>query len=114
MESKIIRYKDWKTGEEMEHSLRDSYPTQERIINLICPFDQTPIISAYNDYEHWRFCPNCGELYSRNASQEEIKEQAKEHISRDKKDLQELEQTKADLEARIKHAEEVGLIPKKE
>ena len=113
MESKIIQYKDWKTGEEMEHLLRDSYPN-ETITNLICPFDQTPIISAYNDYEQWRFCPNCGELYSRKISQEKINEQAKEHLLRDKKDLQELEQTKADLEARIKHAEEIGLILPKE
>ncbi len=113
MESKIIKYKYWKTGEEMEHLLRDSYP-HETITNLICPFDQTPLISAYNDYAQWKFCPNCGEIYSRNVSQEKINEQAKEHLLRDKKDLQELEQTRADLEARIKHAEEVGLIIFKE
>ena len=111
MEEEIIKYKDWKTGEEREYNPRHSSCIISKI-NLICPFDNTPILErSYYHNEHDVFCPNCGNSYPRTRDQEEINQQAKDSILRNRKDLKELEETKADLEARIKHAEEVGLIP---
>jgi hypothetical protein len=108
--AEIIKYKHWKTGEEeqcdLSHYIDVAYKT-----NLICPFDNTPIIErSYYHNEHDTFCPNCGNSYPRTINQKEINQQAKDSILRNKKDLNELEEKKADLESRIKHAEEVGLI----
>jgi hypothetical protein len=107
----IIKYKDWKTGEEKEYKLNQHSSEIETKTNLICPFDNTPILErSYYHNEYDAFCLNCRNPYSRTRSQEEINEQAKNYFLRNKKNLKELEVVKADLEARIKHAEEVGLI----
>ena len=104
-----IKHKDWKTGEEREYHSSD--PINET--GLICPFDNVQILDrSYYHNEHDVFCPGCGANYLRNSTQEEINEQAKESILKRKKDLIRLEKTKEDLEARIKHAEEMGLISK--
>jgi uncharacterized Zn finger protein (UPF0148 family) len=106
----IIKYKHWKTGEEEQWDL-SHYAGVAHKTNLICPFDDTPILDREHYHnEHDVFCPNCGNSYSRNSTQEEINEQAKENVLRNKKTLKELEERKADLESKIKHAEEVGLI----
>jgi uncharacterized Zn finger protein (UPF0148 family) len=109
LKERIVHFKHWQTGEECEYN--PSYSMDHiRKTNLICPFDSTPIFRRdYYHNEHDIFCPNCHEYYSRN-TQEEINKQAKDDVLRNKKTLKELEERKADLEARIKHAEEVGLI----
>jgi len=112
MEPEIIHYTDWQTGEKQEYSLGNHGWSVENISKRKCPFDYTPLIFAYDDRSERLFCPNCGEDYSKNSTQKEIDEQARNHLLDHKKDLEELEETRADLEARIKHAEEVGLLPK--
>jgi uncharacterized Zn finger protein (UPF0148 family) len=106
----IIKYKKWDTGEEKEYNPSCSLDTLNQT-NLICPFDNTPLFDrSYYHNEHDLFCPNCGGVYPPKSNQKEIKNQSREDALRNKKQLQELEEKKADLEARIKHAEEVGLI----
>lgn len=106
----IIHYQDWKTGEEREFN-----PNQGldfiRKTNLVCPFDNTPIFyRSYYHNEHEFFCPNCGGYYPEPKNQEEINRHAIEDALKCKDQLVKLKETKADLEARIKQAEKMGLI----
>jgi hypothetical protein len=113
--AEIIKYKDWKTGEEKEYELNQFSSEIEAKTNLLCPFDNTPLLDrSYYHNEYDLFCPNCKNPYPRTRSQEEVNESAKKYVLRNKRDLKELEEKKADLEARIKHAEEVGLFRKSE
>ena len=80
MEEEIIKYKDWKTGEEREYNPRHSSWIISKI-NLIYPFDNTHILErSYNIYHNEHFCLNCGAYYSRTRDQEEINQQAKDSI----------------------------------
>lgn len=105
-----IKFKDWQTGEEKEYNPAHSTDHINQT-KLICPFDNTPLFRRdYYHNEHDIFCPNCNEFYIQN-SQEEINKQAKDIALNNKEKLEKLESTKANLEARIKHAKEVGLLP---
>jgi hypothetical protein len=119
MEQEKIKYKDWRTGEEKVHITSDiTYRT-----GLICPFDNIEILDRnFYHNEHDTYCPGCRMSYSsKYISQEKVNLEAIQNAQRYKKEiltteknLKELEEKKADLEARIKHAEEVGLIRKVE
>lgn len=111
--SEIIKYKDWKTGEEKGMDISKYAGDGIDKTDLICPFDDTPILErSYYHNEHDLFCPNCRAYYPRTRDQKEINESAKDDALRNKKELIELKKKTTDLEARIKHAEEVGLISK--
>lgn len=105
-----IHYIDWKTGEEEIY-----HPPFSILIhktNLICPFDNTPILDG-NSYhnEHDFFCPNCWAHYP-TINQEGINDHARKKLRKCEDELNELKDRESDLEARIKHAKDVGLIPK--
>jgi hypothetical protein len=108
MEEEFLKYKSWKTGEEYEYKLNLSW-AHERVTQLVCPFDKTPLLFCYDDMDKWTECVNCGEHYLL-GSQQEIDEQARNNALERKRELDKLEKRKADLEARIKHAEEGGLL----
>lgn len=101
MEPEILKYRDWKTGEEVESILRDHHP-YERINpqNLICPFDKTPLIHSYDDFNNDIICVNCGEYYS-GRSQIEINKEANEILQQRKQELIKLENQKSQLEKRV-------------
>jgi len=42
MDSELIRYKNWKTGEKQEYSLSNPGWDNEQQTNPKCPFDLTP------------------------------------------------------------------------
>ena len=106
----IIHYQDWKTGEEKEY---DSTSSSDiiRKTNLVCPFDNTPILDRiYYHNEHDFFCPNCREHYSETNNQEEINHHAIKDALKCKDQLAGLEKTRADLEAQVRQAEKMGLL----
>jgi DNA-directed RNA polymerase subunit M/transcription elongation factor TFIIS len=111
MDKEKIDYNDWKTGEKRQYILNDYTSDIEHKTKLFCPFDNTPLIFAYDERDKTLSCPNCGEQYHPHSrSQEEINNQSKAYALRKKNYLKEIEEKRADLEARVKHAEEVGLI----
>lgn len=109
----VILYQNWKTGKEEKYELNLYSSDIEHKTDLICPFDNTPILErSYYHNEHDLFCPNCGETYSPNRTQEWINKQAKNGLFRNRIELIELEKKKAKLEERIKQAEEMGISSK--
>jgi len=104
MNQEEIEYVFWKTGEKIKKKLNDSHPAEEKT-NLICPFDETPIIRWYNEIDQGYKCPNCGTNYSgiRNR-QEDVNKYAEKHFNQLQEKLIELEKDKKDLEKKVNHA----------
>ncbi len=109
MEDEILKYKDWETGEEKEYTIKFG---KGSLSHLICPFDKTPLIHTYDDWSNDVRCINCGEEFHVNGglTQENLNEKYKWKMEKHQETLRELEEKKADLEARLKHAREVGLL----
>jgi len=61
MNEEKIDYRDWKTGEACQYVLNCYSHDIEHKTKLFCPFDNTPLIFAYDDYDKSLFCPNCRE-----------------------------------------------------
>lgn len=81
----IIKYKDWKTGKELEYELSTSYPAENKT-KINCPFDNTPLIRWYDPLDKGVKCINCGIEYG-NVSliQEKVNDLAKRFIEESKK-----------------------------
>jgi hypothetical protein len=109
VKEEIIDYRDWRTGEKKKYKI-------DRITiiktNLICPFDNTPLMEIEENSLSYDYisCPNCKEDYSITKNQEEINKQARENILRQVRRLPQLTRERKDLEARIKHAKNVGIL----
>ena len=112
MEDEILKYVDWKTGGEREYVLIFG---KGELSHLVCPFDKTPLIHTYDDWSNDVICVNCGEEFHANGglTQEKLNETYKHRLEKFKEIISELERKRADLEARIKHGQEVGLLPKR-
>lgn len=109
----VISYTHWKTEEKEQYVLNDRSFSLERKTNLICPFDQTPIIIAYDGVDNHYFCPNCEESYF-SRTQSGIEREAKENVILNRQKLSSLEEESANLKERISHAEKIGLISRTE
>lgn len=109
MKEEIITYHDWRTGE--KKSYRIDRVTKFKT-SLICPFDNTPIIKIEENSSLYDsiLCPNCREDYTLTEKQEEINQQARENLLRHVRRLSQLTKERKDLEARVNHAKNIGLI----
>ena len=105
-----ITYKHWETGEEFTEELRNSHPAEHKT-DLVCPFDDSPIIRWYNEMDKGYKCPNCGIDYNIEfKTQDEINKGAKEYFQRVEKKVDKLEKEKNELEKMLNHAAEKGII----
>jgi hypothetical protein len=112
MKDSTISYKHWKTGEIVNKELSDSWPHQ-KAMDLICPFDDTNLIFAYDDFSKGVYCPNCGIQYPPSQiNQDEINKECKNYLENLKGRVNELDETKKDLVSRLEHACNKGLINK--
>lgn len=117
-----IDYIHWKTGKKKKYLLNNCTYNIEEKTNFICPFDKTPLVVARgHENDKTIFCPNCHEEYDcynyLNRTQEVTNKEAVGNVQQYKKDLIrnekqqiKLKKKKEDLEARIKHAKEIGLL----
>ncbi|MFW6283064.1 MAG: hypothetical protein ACOC1P_03360 [Minisyncoccales bacterium] len=110
MDEEVIKYRDWETGEEIERRLSNSHPAEHKT-DLICPFDNSPIIRWYDEIDKGYKCPNCNIDYSGiNNIQEEVDERARDYFSRVKNRLKSIEEERRNLEKRLNHAIDKDII----
>ncbi len=113
MKKETIKYKHWKTGEKIEKELSFSHPSENKT-DLFCPFDNTPIIRYHDGHGGKGYeCPNCGIEYGiLSGTQENVDNFAKQYFEQIKNDLENLEKEKKNLETKLNHARNKGIINK--
>ena len=108
---KNIKYKHWKTGEELEHTLGTIMSIAEYKTDLFCPFDNTPIIRWRDTKNKGHKCPNCCTSYDIDfKSQEELNNYFQEHVRFIQEEVQNLPEKSRELSSFLKHAKKQGLL----
>jgi hypothetical protein len=120
-----ISFTDFITGEKKKYLLSNKQPFKETLTDLICPLDDTAlVISDYNPEDglspHFirLYCPNCQEMYSSSATEEDIKKvtqkdvinAAREYLIEHKKKLSDLEQEEYLLKLKIALSYRIPII----
>jgi hypothetical protein len=105
MEKRYLKFKHWKTGENIKYELSFSHPSEEPT-KLLCPLDKTKIIFSYGEHSKRYFCPNCETEYPTNTDQKEINEYFQKHILKLKEQLTNLDQKRKDISFFLEKAEE--------
>jgi len=98
MEDRVITFKDWKTGRKVKYNLHSAYPCENKT-DLICPFDESPIIWWYNEQDKGHHCPNCNLNYPTEIkNQEEVDKFFQDYLSDLKIHLIRLDSQKKNIE----------------
>jgi hypothetical protein len=112
IKERTISYKDWKTGRTITKPLKDCWPHQD-IMKLVCPFDNTNLIHAYDDSSSGNYCPNCGLQYSpSNLTQERVNRECKSYLEGLQERIEKLDEKKESLVLELNHAYNKLLINK--
>lgn len=123
MEDEGLEYVDWKTGEKKKVEFGDCPYTSNKILDLICPFDNTPLVQTrVAGYNPSIYCVNCGEQYfyaseiKEGLNQEKVKKIAEKKLRTFKSNLEildiETERQKSELISKIEQAEKMGITSK--
>lgn len=105
MSDEFLEFNHWRTGEKTKYPLSKSHPHEEET-NLLCPFDDAPLIFYYNSISKGYMCPNCRLDYQiQHKNQEEVNNYFQKHIIKIKKELIDLEERGEDIVLILERAE---------